>query len=133
MSFLTFTYNLLAGDAALTALVPVAHINMGSNAQEVPEPVIFVDVLSSNLAPIMENGKPGAARNDNYTIQVACYARTLAQAWTISDRVRFVLEASGNPCKYICHAQENARDDFSDLNGVILRLSAWYQSTTPAS
>lgn len=133
MSFPKFTHDLLVGDEKLLELVPAENINFGGNGQQVEAPVIFMDIVSSNLAATLENGRLGASRNDNFTLQVACYARTLLDAWNISDRVRFVLEASGNPCKFICQAQENAQDDFSDLKGVILRVSAWYQSTTPVS
>jgi hypothetical protein len=133
MSFPAYTHNRLVADAQLISLVPADRINFGTNGERVQSPSVFMDIISSNLAPIMENGTPSSARNDNFELQVAVYARTLFEAWTIADRIRFVLESSPNPCKYICRSQENAREDFPDLQGVILRLSAWYQSTTPSN
>lgn len=78
---------LLTGSTAITALVPTARINFGSNPQGAGYPAIVLNVVSGTEGLVM-NGPNGLFEG---RMQVDCYGSTYASPKQVADAVRGLL------------------------------------------
>ena len=132
MSFESATLGFLTGHAGLTALVPAEKIYAVTAPQELDVPFVVFMPISMDPTLSTDNGQSGAARLDNYRLQVSVYCATFADSVAAAEQVRRALESqtSATATKYICTDDRAAQDDFSHTFGKILQFSCWHPSTS---
>lgn len=121
----------LAGNAALIALVPASSHFFGTAPQNKKGPFLVCYKISATPTLSTDNGQAGSSTLDNIRLQVSYWARKGEDMEKLGLAIRRALEAA-RPTIYIWQDEKGSYDDMTDLEGAIQEYSCWHPDQIPA-